>query len=346
MIDWNARIDDLMEALERHWGINDRTVVECLLAAQLNVPRTPVTWIVLETPWYDRHCEHGWFSFGGIWPVMSMAYIRHSGQAYQMRSWSEIWLTQPKARLFIEPDFQALWKQPSRLPQYRFITQRALRFRTPLPKTDFPLRTLDFVESAKVQTEVGLLAKKILNDPTGARSPVPPKFRPNFNFCYHLEVLQKLSPFYSDWNVLATTFAAMAVRRAHLFGRTATDESDLAALSRMASDMVPQWIALAFERLSLGPATLQHLAQVMSLRPWKPNAKYYFETSAGEVYRLGEEGLIKRRKPEAQATIVYNPNHIMAIRNLIDGFGFTGQRNLDLGDGRKLIGAPSSTPQK
>lgn len=335
MIDWNGRIDDLMSFLDREWKISDRDVVEMLLAAMVDCPRTPPLWVVLETPWYDVETRHAWFSFGGLVETASLPRMRRIGFHSEAMDTAQRWLNDPKPLVLVEPEWDKFWTA-NRLPQYEFVQQRALRLRTPLPKTDIAFRTLDSEDGLKLAAELAHYARKCVSDPTRDRSPNPPKFRLPPDLCYHLELVQKMSPFYRDWNLVAAMVGGMAVRRAHLYGRTETDEDDMRVISRLMADMIPVWVAILIERLCCGPVRTANLYRTMGMGMI---GSYRIKRAAIEVFRLFAEGVIMRRKEHD--TWTYNERHVMAMRNVIDGFGGLPQarKTLQLADGRKYITA-------
>ena len=108
MIDWNARIDDLMDTLRRQEGIEDRMAVEVLLSALIDCPRTPTTWLILETNWFDRDCLNAWFSFGHLWRPTSLLRLRRRAPWREVENEMQGWLENPDEKhLFIEPQTEA-----------------------------------------------------------------------------------------------------------------------------------------------------------------------------------------------------------------------------------------------
>ena len=330
MIDWNARIDDLMAVLERDWNIADRQTVEILLAAMIDLPRIPAPWIILETPWTDWNSEYGWFSFGNLWPTYSLDKLRRRRANSETQQMIADWLDDRKtARLFVEPEWNVYWKW-TRMKTFDFLVQRSLRLRTALPKTDLALRTLDSQDGLNLAAEIAFYARKILHDPSNARHPAPPKLRhvPD-NFLFHIELVQKMSPWFPQFNLLATGLGSIAVRRAYLFGRTETDASDFETIARLAADTVPVWTTMAFERLCCGPAHQDELLKIIT--PYRKDKLKTGTTNQylTELLRLQHEGLFYRRKDVKTWPWTLRPEHATAMRDIIDGLAFKSPKTLD-----------------
>jgi len=241
VFDFAARIDELAYFLATHFSMQDREALEILLSALLECPRTPSVWLVLESNWLQRNCESAWFAFGGEWTPRSLAELRsmRSRLANQtIRQWLDD--APQQGRLFVEPDFERLPRY-QRLFESRFLLARSLRLRTLLPRSERVL-AVDSREQDRRADSLAALVRHCLEDPIQARPPDPPIFRKPPNFAYHAELLQRLAPWYPDWDELLNALASLAVHHAHLFGKSEVDEQDWKILSRVAADSVPPWI--------------------------------------------------------------------------------------------------------
>jgi hypothetical protein len=129
MIDWGARIDELAFHLSNQYRIDDPAAVEILLSALIPCPRTSAPWLVLETNWFSRDCQRGWFSFGGTWLPQSLPLLR-TMRPRNANSLIAEWFVEPAApRLFVEPDYDRRVPHYGRILESRFLLGRSLRLR-------------------------------------------------------------------------------------------------------------------------------------------------------------------------------------------------------------------------
>jgi hypothetical protein len=167
-------------------------------------------------------------------------------------------------RLFVECDYER-YPVFHRLTQAQYILQRALRIRTRSPRTAEPLNSLDQRDQQRRSDTLNAAARYALEDHAGLRPGDPPRFVEPPNFLYHVELLQRLAPWFPDWKILVQSFALVAVRRAYLHGRAETDETDNRAMARVLRDSIPPWIAKALRPLLEGPSKTQTIEKHMQL---------------------------------------------------------------------------------
>src|SRR5215469_8494695 len=142
MIDWGERIDGLCDLIGREYAIYDRPVIEMMLAALINCPRTPSVWLILETNWFSRDCTDAWFALGESWLPVPLARLR-----WRLPRIVEVELTEyldnasSQERLFIESDER--YPRFGNLNNMIYVLQRSLRIRTRSVRSAHPLRTLD-----------------------------------------------------------------------------------------------------------------------------------------------------------------------------------------------------------
>jgi hypothetical protein len=249
MLDWGARIDELAHKLAHEYAIEDRLAIEILLTGLIHCPRTPSVWLILETDWYSRDCLDGWFSFGESWTPCSLARLRVRSPWRQIEAEITEWLESPSdEHLFIECDYQR-YPYFHHLTQAYYLLQRSLRIRTRAARTRHPLSSLDKYNQERMTDELNAATRYVLEDRAQARPADPPRFIEPPNFLYHIELLQKVAPWYPDWTSLVQAFGLIATRRAYLYGRTETDQTDNQAIARVLQDSIPLWIRRALELL-------------------------------------------------------------------------------------------------
>lgn len=321
MLDWTARIDDLMHFLAAEYGVEDRMAVKLLLSSGLLAcPRTPVVWMILETDWYSRECAEGWFSFGEQWLPHSLAHLRARSPWRLIEAKTAEWLDAPnEERLFIEPDYER-YPMFHRLTQSRDLLQRSLRIRLRTVRGDYPLRVLDQQAKVRRADELAALAGRVLEDRVQARPTAPPVFHQPPNFLYHLELLQRLAPWYRDWATLLEAFGVLAVRHTFLEGRTETGPEDVAAIARVAADSVPPWIRKAIQVLLDGPAGAQRLETAMGL---EEKTRRSGHGAHQELVRLHRSGVIKWNAQKMHWALV--EEHRQGLTELLGGRAFGGQ---------------------
>jgi hypothetical protein len=212
ILDWRDRLDELNFFLNATWQINDPEVVAILAAALVSCPGTRPPWLVLETNWFSRDCSPAWFAFGGLWAPRSLAELR-SLRPRQARELIREWLDESaEPRLFIECDFERL-PHYARIPEIRFLLARSLRVRTMMPRSQGAL-TVDQREQARRADALRALTRQLAEDRARLRPEDPPAFRQPPNFFYHAELLQRLAPWFPDWNELINALASLAVHQA------------------------------------------------------------------------------------------------------------------------------------
>jgi hypothetical protein len=316
MIDWNGRIDDLAFALRTQHAVNDRLAIEALLSAMINCPRTPASWLILETNWFDRNCEEGWFSFGKTWIPASLPRLRARSPWREIEEEMEQWMENPnEEHLFIEPDYER-YPLFSRLTQGIFLLQRSLRIRTRTSRAPNPLLELDNREQERQQTELANYAAAVLEDRVRTRPDNPPKFIEPPEFLYYAELVQRLSPWYSDWRVLLRSFGALAVRHAYLCGREQTGPAEAALLARVAADSIAPWIANALRALLGGPVKGAALEKAMLIEK-KPRSRY---GPAYELGRIRRQGIVEWDKHAMTWVLV--AQHRRGVEILLNGQAF------------------------
>jgi hypothetical protein len=252
VIDWRERVDDLTHHLRSVYQIDDSEAVEILLSGLVECPRVQPVWLVLETGWYSRDCGPGWFSFGPQWDPWSMGKIR----AMRPRAANELitgWLNEPSVpRLLVEPDWQQ-FHHPGRISEIVALLARSLHVRIVTPRTTGALAVDDREQERRADT-LAALTRAVIEDRVSARSADPPVFKQPPNFLYHAELLQRLAPWYPDWNLLLGALAAIATRHAYLFNRKETNEDDWKIMARLAADSVPVWVHNLVHYLEQNPA--------------------------------------------------------------------------------------------
>ena len=318
MLNWASRIDDLADKLAREYTIDDRPAIEVLLSALVNCPRTPSSWLILETNWYSRDCLEAWFSFGEHWIPCSLPRLRGRGPKWrEVEAETQEWLDNPSdERLFVEPDYER-YPRFDRLSQAQFLLNRSLRIRTRSARAADPLRSLDKYNQDRRTDELNAATRYVLEDRVQARPQDPPRFIEPPNFLYHVELIQRLAPWYSDWHTLVKAFALLAVRRAFLFGRAETDESDNQAMARVLRDSIPPWIAKALRLLLEGPSKRQTIEKHMQLEEKSQRSKH---GARRELVRLHRNGLIQFNKLARHWTIA--ENHREGIRAALESRTF------------------------
>lgn len=265
MIDWSARIDELADKLAREYAMPDRPALDILLSSLLDCPRTPAVWLILETNWFSRECLDAWFSLGETWLPQSLPRLRARAPWRLIEAEIQGWLDEPSnPRLFIEPDYER-YPYFHRLTQGQFLLQRSLRVRARTARSADPLRSLDIRNQDRRKDELAAAADLVLADRVNSRPENPPTFRQPTNFLYHLETLQRLAPWYPDWDLFVRSFAALAVRHAHLYNRRETGPEDIRAIARVAADSIPPWIAKALRVLAQGPSKTNTIEVAMCL---------------------------------------------------------------------------------
>lgn len=317
MLDWRARIDDLAHLLAREYAVEDRAVIEVLLSALIECPRTAGPWLILETNWYSRDCQDGWFAFGGLWMPSSLARIRARYPWREIEAETKEWLDSPsEQRLFIEPDFER-FPYFSKLSQAQFLLQRSLRVRTRSARAADPLRSLDKFNQARRADELAAATSCVLEDRIGARPSDPPRFREPAHFLYHVELVQRLAPWYLDWHSLVRAFGLVAIRHAYLDGRTETDPTDDAIMARLARDSVPLWITKALRLLLEGPSTTQTIEKYMAL---EDKTRRSGHGGHRELVRLARAGVVKWNKQAQHWELL--ESHREGIAAVLDGRAF------------------------
>jgi len=180
-----------------------------------------------------------------------------------------------------------------------------------------PLRTLDQREEERRMDGLRALVRKVIEDPTGARPVNPPAFHPPADFLYHVEMIQRLAPWYPDWKQIVQTFAALGVRHAYLYGRDQVEAEDLRAMARVARDSVPPWIRKALLALLEEPAGLQHLENVMAL---EEKSRRSGHGAKRELGRLRQQAVIEWSPQKMHWRIA--EMHRQAVERILNGGAF------------------------
>lgn len=255
-----------MFVLNRDYKIEDRQAVEILLSAQVICPRTPAMWMVIETNWYSRQTEDAWFAFGTAvwtpWSFPGLRVFRPWRQRYQILA--EIFEDSEMERLFVESDWER-FPHADRVPGALELLDRSLRIRCLTGRGTVPLMTLDFNELQRRRDLLSAATRMVLEDPAGDRPQNPPKFVAPPNLLYHAELLQRLCPWFRDWNVLLRNLSILAIRHAYLLGRDETNEEDWRLMARVAADSIPPWVRKATEALLIEPTSPQRIQRLMNL---------------------------------------------------------------------------------
>jgi len=317
MLDWAARIDDVASQLSREYAVDDRVAIEILLSALVACPRTPASWLILETNWYSRECREAWFSFGEQWLPYALPQLRARSPWRVIEALTIEWLDSPgEERLFIEPDFER-YPRFHRLTQAQYLLQRTLRVRTHSWRAAHPLRSLDQREEERRTDELSTLARGVLEDRVGARPADPPDFREPPQFLYHVELVQRLAPWYLDWNTLVRAFGALAVRRAYLEGRRETGPEANQAMARAAADSIPPWIVKALRRLLDAPSKSATLENLMGLREETRRSGH---GARQELIRLRRNGVIEWHPQKMHWAL--KDDHRQGILDVLNGHAF------------------------
>lgn len=322
MLDWTARIDDLADKLAREYAMDDRGAVEILLSALVNCPRTSSSWLILETNWYSRDCLEAWFSFGEQWVPCSLPRLRARSPWREVEAETKKWLDDSSdERLFVEPDYER-YPRFHRLTQAQFLLQRSLRIRTRSARAADPLHSLDKYEQDRRTGQLAAATRYVLEDRVQARPQDPPRFIEPPNFLYHVELIQRLAPWYPDWHTLVKAFALLAVRRAYLFGRTETNGGDNQAMARVLRDSIPPWVTKALQLLLDGPSKTQTIEKHMAL---EEKSRRSGHGAHRELVRLHRNGLIHWNKL-AQHWIIQE-NHRQGIHLALEAKTFGAVSN-------------------
>ena len=321
MIDWAARVDELAARLAREEGVEDRTALDLLLSSLIDCPRTPTVWLILETNWYARNCLEGWFSFGREWVPHSLARLRARYPWREIEGEINRFLETPEhRRLFIECDFER-YPYFSRLTQAHFILQRTLRVRSLMKRTAEPAALVDQMVADRRRDELQAATRWITDDHARLRPVDPPEFIPPPDFLYYAELLQKLAPWYPDWGQLLKALTGLAVRRAYLYGRRQTDETDYAAMARVIQDSIPVWIAKALRILLEGQTKCLTVEARMGLEEKTRRSGHGAHL---ELVRLHRAHIIGYNN-SSQAWYLA-PAHKQGVRLALDGGAFAEAR--------------------
>jgi hypothetical protein len=289
VLDWAARIDDLAALLATEYRMEDRQALEVLLAALAPCPRTDSLWLVLETNYYSRVCAPAWFSFGETWEPKSLAQIRARNPWREIEYMvSQILELPDELQLFVEPDFQR-YPHYARLANAHFILDRCPRVRTILTRANTALMTIDALEAERHRMQLAAATRMVLEDRVHSRPDGPPKFIEPPEFSYRVELVERLSVWYRDWQILVKAMALLGVRHAWLYGRRETDERDWEVMARAMADSVPPWITTAIELLLEGPAQPRTLERHMRLDEERYRSGH---GAHRELNRLHRRGLI------------------------------------------------------
>lgn len=316
MLDWGSRIDDLADKLAREFSVEDRLAVEVLLAALVECPRTATSWLVLETNWYDRECDDAWFSFGNRWTPVSLSRLRVRSPWREVEAEMKRMLDQDGHRLFVECDYER-YPMFHRLTQAQFILQRSLRLRTRASRSPDPLRALDELARIRRSDELSAATSYALEDRAQLKPPDPPRFIEPPNFLYHIELLQRLAPWYPDWKILVESFALVGVRRAYLHGRVETDAGDYQAMARVLRDSIPPWIEKALTLLLKEPRQTKTLEAHMGL---EEKTRRSGHGAHRELVRLHRAGIVWWNKQAQHWDIV--EKHRDGVRAALESRAF------------------------
>lgn len=264
MIDWGARIDEMMHICERDYDMHDREALEILLSALVDCPRTPQTWLILETSWWARNCDDGWFALGGTWSPASCQSMRGGWPRELAEKMAGLMDAPAEPQLFIEPvwDKYPYWREINYAVE---LLSRSLRVRVPIKRTSDPLRSIDLQADERRYDALGAAADAVLSDRVKARRDSPPAFRDPPEFLYQVETLQRLSPWFLSWNMLVKNLGALAVRHAYLYGRDETGPDENRIMARAARDSVPVWVQKAALTMKSHGTDVQLLEKAMLL---------------------------------------------------------------------------------
>lgn len=317
MIDWGSRVDELASLLAREYNVEDQPAVEVLLSGLIAAPRTPSTWLILETNWFSRDCEDGWFSFGGLWTPCALARLRARSPWREVEFEMKEMLDSPsEERLFVECDWEK-FPRFHRLTQAQYFLQRSLRIRTKSHRAADPLKALDKYNRDRRADELAAATRYVLEDRVQARSPDPPRFLEPANFLYHCELVQRLAPWYLDWHSILKAFGLLAVRHAYLLGHLETDQGDMDAIARVARDSIPPWIAKALCLLLEGPSLTATIEKRMAL---EDDLRRTGHGGHRELMRLARAGVVKWNKLKQHWELV--DEHRQGIEDLLAGRAF------------------------
>lgn len=325
MLDWAARIEDLHEFLAREYDVTDTLAVEILLSALIPCPRTANIWITLETNWATPECDTAWFGFGGEWLPVSFLDLRGRGASWRDREQKvSEWLGGPiQERLFVEPEYEH-YPRWSFFAQALLIQARALRLRTRTPRSLAGLNLLDQYQEELTLDKLRHLTQNIIKEGKHWRSENPPAFVDPPHFAHYVEMLEKLSGWFTDWRILVRSLAWLAVRHAYLFGREETGPPEDRILERIMRDSIPPWIHKAIEALAGGESKTVTVSKKMGL---EERSKNNFRVGPrSELRRLKVAGVVESSGNHLNLQLV--PKYRDSVLRLIRGEAFSPQARI------------------
>ena len=304
------RLEELHIWLGARYNQYDRQATEVLLAALLppELTRTRRPWIIIETDYPSRDCSDAWFSFGGEAVVHSLSVprvLRCAPSEEIVRNWVELRSTDA-AGLFVESEWRRIMKigrgaMSTFRGNYQHLMSVCLRLRVAHPKGDYAVR----VDRDADRLELGRLVRRVLDSSLRpARKPSETaRDRPPASFLYWCELLQRVAPYLTDWEMLTGGLAAVARGIAILYsdGRP----PDWAAVDRIMRDCI-------------NPCTYQIMSQAADHKRANRVADFWSKDDEirnvkNEIKRLYREGVLVMTRH-------YRPHGLAASewRELID----------------------------
>lgn len=300
------RINDLHNFLEREYGQKDRQATEILLSCLLEekITQTKSPRLIIETDYPSLDTSGAWFSLGlnnWVQPLALARINRRQASEELVQSWLRV--EQEGRRLFF---VDAEWR---RMPTsghgarllmmthaYGILLSQCLRLRVEYPKGIF---STQINRDGKIQ-ELNALTYRVLDnqfrDYGNAHSAQPPA-----SFLYYCELLQKLAPMQSDWDVLVGGLVTITRNITLLYndGRP----SDWAAATRVMRDCIPYTTRWILEHVN----EARHKG-INSMRLFRQSGQSLDRPFVAEVRRLAREGVLQveeRFKPNDP--YAYNP---------------------------------------
>ena len=233
VIDFAERVEDVCSILTGEFGIEDRQLVEILLASRIDTgPDGPgYPWVILETEYYSLDTASGWFNFGDGGEAMLLSEFRMRNPRRNNAYIENVLFLKDRPKLFIEPHFETPFDPYYKTWGWPLLLQMCLRVRAKYPKR----KLIEPTTMARLREA----AKAVLDSTFRQTLCRMPRTMPA-SLLYHTELLQRLSYWHRDWDTLLRNLCSIAARRAYLFDRD-VDASDWAAVARTMSDMTPVW---------------------------------------------------------------------------------------------------------
>lgn len=247
----------------------------------------PRPWYIVETDFPSRDCTDAWFSFGNSVTVNSLAtarVLRNRDTEAMMRQWLD-----RKAGgcegIFVDAEWRKLHHMRIHRSgdhiNYSSLLHSCLRLRIVHPKSDQALR----VDRTADRMELARLTRRVLDNDlrpppkaSEVMSMIPPR-----SFYYWCEVVQKLSPWITDWETLTGSIAATVRNIALLYadGRPC----DWSCAERLLRDSINYTTTWVLEQACFRQAQSVRVADV-----WSKDSDR--DCMRREIQRLVSEGIL------------------------------------------------------